>query len=65
MEYKILQSSSLDLLTETINEYINDGWQLHGTIFRAERTDQMYRVLPNYCQAIIKQSTSYTTVLSD
>lgn len=32
MDYKILTQTSVERMTTLVQEHLNDGWQLHGTL---------------------------------
>jgi hypothetical protein len=51
MKYFVVQESSADALTDTVNEMLEDGWKLQGGM--SVGGDNGYRF---FCQAMIKET---------
>ena len=49
-EYKVLQSSRLGTIEDQINEHVNQGWEVNGSISTAATSGTVY-----YTQVMVRQ----------
>lgn len=50
MKYEILESQDSGQLTRIVNEYLNDGWKLHGVLHIFQNTNDQWHY---YTQAMV------------
>lgn len=55
MNVKILEANNAKALAELINEYLNEGWELHGNMVNSQCTDhEMTAISHTYAQMVKK-----------
>ena len=56
-EYKLLQSSRLGTIEDQINEHVNQGWELNGSISTAATSGTVY-----YTQVMVREKKDINEV---
>lgn len=60
-KYHIIKEPHIGKLSQRVNEYLENGWQIKGDVFEAKECTDGIHHHPVYCQVVINHGLNTST----